>query len=327
MFKIIFFQPIFNLLLFFYNLVGDFGLAVILFVILIKILTYPLTKMQFNQMRLMRKIQPEINKINKKYADNKQKQYLMQMALRKKNGIKGSVSLFSTLIQLPIFISMFQVISSIISNTKIVDEISYGFIKNLTGIKEIIADSGKFQASLFGIVDLSQSPFKAQGLSLLVLMTILALMALSQYHLSKMMQMVPLDKSGKKRRMKDIFKEAAEGKEPDQAEMSQIMSGSMAKFFPAMMFFSFGVLYGVVSFYSLFSNLVTILQYKFLEKHSLPETQTVEEDEIKERLSRAENAQIINEQRLKKIKKMRASKTETDILTTGERITRIKAKK
>lgn len=326
MFETIFVQPIFNILLFFYNLVGDFGIAIILFVILIKLLTYKLTKTQYNQTRLMRKIQPELAQIRKKYADNKQKQYLMQMALQKKNGIKASHSFLSLLIQLPIIIAMFQVIQMLAQNNGVVEKFAYGFIKNLSHIQAIIADSSSFKPTLFGVIDLSKTAFSMQGFNSIILLVILVAMAVSQYFMTKMMQPSPVDQDGKKRRMKDVFREASEGKEPDQAEISQIMSGSMAKFFPIMLFLTFGAVYGAVSFYYLISNLVMIGQYKIFERNDLPETKTVEESEIQERLKRAEKAQLLNEQMQKRFSHKK-SKDTVEITDSGQRITRIKAKK
>ena len=68
---IIIVRPIVNLLFMIYNLVGDFGLAIIIFTVLVKLLTIPLTKKQLHQTRLMRKIQPELAKIRKNCNGNK----------------------------------------------------------------------------------------------------------------------------------------------------------------------------------------------------------------------------------------------------------------
>jgi len=59
-------NPIINILLVIYNYIGDFGVAMIIFTLLVKFLTWPLVKKQFVQMKLMRKIQPELAKIKKK---------------------------------------------------------------------------------------------------------------------------------------------------------------------------------------------------------------------------------------------------------------------
>ena len=58
-------RPIVNVLFCIYSVVGDFGLAIIIFTILIKLLTWPLMKRQLEQTKLMRKIQPELAEIKK----------------------------------------------------------------------------------------------------------------------------------------------------------------------------------------------------------------------------------------------------------------------
>ena len=58
-------RPIVNILFVIFNLVHDFGLAIIIFTILVKLLMMPLTKRQLNQTKLIRKIQPELTQIKK----------------------------------------------------------------------------------------------------------------------------------------------------------------------------------------------------------------------------------------------------------------------
>ena len=53
-------QPIFNLLAFIYNFIGDFGIAIIIVTILVRICLWPLVKKQLHQTRVMREIQPKL---------------------------------------------------------------------------------------------------------------------------------------------------------------------------------------------------------------------------------------------------------------------------
>ena len=59
-------QPIFNLLALIYNFVADFGVAIIIMTILVRLLLWPLVKKQLHQTKLMRSIQPELKQIKKK---------------------------------------------------------------------------------------------------------------------------------------------------------------------------------------------------------------------------------------------------------------------
>jgi len=73
-FRIIFYQPVFNILVFFYRLLGDnLGLAIIALALFSRIITYPMTKAQLNQAKKSQEFQKEFNKIKKKYGKNKEK--------------------------------------------------------------------------------------------------------------------------------------------------------------------------------------------------------------------------------------------------------------
>ena len=85
---IIIVRPIVNVLFIIFNLVKDFGLAIIVFTILVKLLMLPLTKKQLRQTRLMRKIQPELTQIRKNCNGNKQLESLQTMDLYKRYNIK-----------------------------------------------------------------------------------------------------------------------------------------------------------------------------------------------------------------------------------------------
>ncbi|MBQ3263537.1 YidC/Oxa1 family membrane protein insertase [Candidatus Saccharibacteria bacterium] len=73
---IIIVRPIVNILFVIFNLVHDFGLAIVIFTVLVKILMLPLTKQQLMQTKLMRKIQPELSQIRKNCNGNKQMESL-----------------------------------------------------------------------------------------------------------------------------------------------------------------------------------------------------------------------------------------------------------
>ena len=108
---IIIVRPIVNILFLIYSVVGDFGLAIILFTIVVKLLTWPLMKRQINQTKMMRKIQPELAEIKKNCKGNRQMESLQMMDLYKKNNIKPMRSMLSILIQFPIFIALFTAIN------------------------------------------------------------------------------------------------------------------------------------------------------------------------------------------------------------------------
>ena len=103
-------RPIVNILFVIFNLVHDFGLAIIIFTILVKLCMWPLTKRQLNQTKLIRKIQPELTQIKKNCKGNKQLESLQTMDLYKRYNVKPFASILTLIIQLPIFIAIFSAI-------------------------------------------------------------------------------------------------------------------------------------------------------------------------------------------------------------------------
>ena len=104
-------RPIINILFVIYNFVGDFGVAIIIFTVLVKFLMWPLVKRQLHQTKLMRKIQPELAEIKKNCNGNRQLESLQMMDLYKRHNIKPFRSVLTLFIQLPIFFSLFMAIN------------------------------------------------------------------------------------------------------------------------------------------------------------------------------------------------------------------------
>lgn len=100
-----------NVLLLIYNMVGqNFGIAIILFTVLIRLITHPLMVQQIKGTQGMQNLQqdPRYLEIQKKYKDDKEKLAQEQMALYKEMGISPFASCLPTLIQFPIIIALYQ---------------------------------------------------------------------------------------------------------------------------------------------------------------------------------------------------------------------------
>ena len=72
--RIIFYEPTFNLLMFFYSIVGNLGIAIILIAVVSRLITWPLTRRQMKNAEKNKDFQKEVNSIKKKYKKNKEKQ-------------------------------------------------------------------------------------------------------------------------------------------------------------------------------------------------------------------------------------------------------------
>lgn len=106
-------NPMVNALLWIYGLIGDFGIAIILFTIIIRLITQPLNAQQMRSMQVMQEMQssPEWLEIQKKYKDDKQKLQMAQAKLMQEKKISPFGSCLPMLIQFPIIIGLYQGLS------------------------------------------------------------------------------------------------------------------------------------------------------------------------------------------------------------------------
>ena len=107
-----FFAPLERVLLwilnFFYGLARNYGVAILLLTLLVRIALFPLTKKQSESMMRMQAFAPKIKELQEKYKDNKQKLNLEMMELYKKEGYNPLKGCLPMLLQFPIFIAMFN---------------------------------------------------------------------------------------------------------------------------------------------------------------------------------------------------------------------------
>ena len=98
--------------------VGNYGLAVIIISLLIRLIAFPITKKTAMQSELMKKAQPELNKIQKKYENKKDQESMMRqnqemMAIYKKYNINPMAGCLFAMLQLPIFIAFFEAVQRV----------------------------------------------------------------------------------------------------------------------------------------------------------------------------------------------------------------------
>ena len=106
----IFAIPLGWLLKFIYDFVGNYGVALILFTLVTKIILFPLSWKQKKSSIKMAAFQPMMNEINKKYANNPQKRQEELVRLQQENGISASAGCLPMLIQMPILFGLINVI-------------------------------------------------------------------------------------------------------------------------------------------------------------------------------------------------------------------------
>ena len=98
---------------FLYSLVGNYGLAIVIFTLIIRFLLYPLTAKQTRSMKAMQDLQPKMEKVKEKYKDDKEKQQEEIMKLYRKNNVNPAASCLPMVFQLIILIPLFRAIHAL----------------------------------------------------------------------------------------------------------------------------------------------------------------------------------------------------------------------
>jgi YidC/Oxa1 family membrane protein insertase len=103
-------EPMFYLMDFFYNLVGNFGVAILLTTVLVKLLFFPLANKSYESMSKMKKLQPEMKKLQERFKDDKARQQQALMELYKKEKVNPMAGCLPIFIQIPVFFSLYKVL-------------------------------------------------------------------------------------------------------------------------------------------------------------------------------------------------------------------------
>lgn len=299
-FDVIIVKPIFNLLLAIYGVIPDFGVSVIILTIIVRLLLWPLVKKQLHQSKAMRKMQPEIAKINKKYKGNPQMRSLALMDLYKKHNVSMFGSIGILLIQLPILIAVYRVVQIFVLSRGELGKYAYDIVKNLPVVNNLINNPDQFNQNFLGLIDLTKHTISQQGVvfSLLILALVAAFL---QYLTSK--QLSPSNTDNKKR-LRDILAAAGEGKEADQSEINAVVNRKMLKFMPIITFMIIIYLPGALAMYMAVGSAVGYIQNTIiLNKDSEEMIKIASEKKIKPEKSnakqRVKNAKEANITRIK----------------------------
>ncbi len=121
--------PILRLLQFFYNLIPNWGIAIILLTLVIRFITFPLQFKSLKSMNKMQKIQPDLAKIREKYKEDPQRLQKESMELFKRSGANPISGCLPLLLQMPIFFAFYQVLSH---SVELVDAPFYFWIADLS---------------------------------------------------------------------------------------------------------------------------------------------------------------------------------------------------
>lgn len=291
MFTTLIVQPIFNLLVLIYAILPghNFGLALIIFTIVIRLLLWPLVRKQLHQARMMRKLQPELKRIAKETKGNRQKQSQMQMELYKERGINPFGSIGVALLQLPILIGLYSGLQRVIKDPHQMVDFAYPFLQHLGWMQQLKHNIHLFDSSLFGLVDLGRAAIGPKGLYIPALIIVIA-SAVVQYLTAK--QLLPNDKDGRK--LRDIMRDAGKGKEADQTEVSAAIGRSTVILLPAMVFFFTINIASALGLYWFIGGLVAFIQQSIVLRGDKEELEELGGTGNARNLSRIPEGEVID---------------------------------
>jgi len=147
LFNLVIYQPLYNILIFLYNVVPghDFGVSIIIITAIIRLVLWPLSNKSIQGQKSMQGLQPKIKALKEQYKGDKQKLAQATMELYKQEKVSPFSSCLPLLIQLPFLIGFYWVLSAGLKSQNM--EVLYPFVQNPGAIKTVS----------FGFLELSRA--------------------------------------------------------------------------------------------------------------------------------------------------------------------------
>lgn len=262
MFETLIVQPILNVLILIYALLPghNFGIAIILFTILVRLLMHPLIKKQLHHGKAMRDLQPEIKKIKEATKDNSHKTSKLIMELYKEREVSPFSSLGVLTVQVIILVGLYTGLRQIADDPTTIISSSYEWIKNLGVMQEVSLDINNFDFTLFGVFDLSRSANGPEGIYFPALLLVTG-SAIAQFFMGK--QTLPEDKDS--RSLKKIINDTKTGeKKVSGAEIQNMLTQSLKYLIPVAIFVFTFIIPSALALYWLTAGIVGYIQQRHI---------------------------------------------------------------
>jgi len=148
-------KPIFQAIDYLYGLIGNFGVAIIVFTAFVRLLFFPLANKSFRSMGRMRMLQPEMTRLREAYKDDRERMTKETMELYKREGVNPLSGCMPILLQIPVFFALYKVLFVTIEMRHAP---FYGWIKDLSA-----PDPTSF-VNLFGLIPFDPPGFLTIGI-------------------------------------------------------------------------------------------------------------------------------------------------------------------
>lgn len=297
-------QPIFNLLVFIYTIIPghNFGLAIILFTIVVRMLMWPLVKKQLHQVKQMRKLQPEIKKIKKAAAGDKRKEQLMTMELYKERGVNPLGSIWIALVQIPILLGLYVGLQKVVKDHDAIISFAYPFLQDFGWLKELASNIHLFDATLLGFVDLTKPALANNGIYWPAMIIVLG-SAVAQFFQSRQLSPTVKDSKG----LRAILRDAKAGKQADQADVNAAMTRNLTFLMPVLVLTFTIHLASALSLYWLVGGLVAIAQQAIILREDVAELDSAD-NKAAARVKNAQEAEIVEKPKASSASKKKAAR-------------------
>ena len=298
-------QPIFNLLVLIYAILPghNFGLSLIIFTIIIRLLLWPLIRKQLHQAKAMRLLQPEIKRIKQTTKGNRQKESQMLMELYKERGINPFATFPTLIVQLIVLIGLYSGLRRVIADPHAIVSFAYPSLQHLGWMKTLAHDIHRFDDTLFGVVNLNRAALGKSGIYWPAMFIVLG-SAIAQFYQTK--QLMPDDKE--KRSLRTILKEAGAGKQADQSEVNAAVGRSTRYFLPVMIFLFTVNIASALSLYWLVGGVVAYIQQSFILNKDETEMEAIADAKPSRDVAAIPEAEIVKDKPKKSKKRTSKNK-------------------
>lgn len=253
----VFFNPLLNLMIIFYHFLGDnLGLAILGIAIIARILMIPLVKKQTGMTKKMATLKPQLDELQKKYANNKEKLASEQMKLYKKTGYNPLGCIGTFIPQLVILSVLIGVIRAVTASD--LDGL-YTWVRDLTGISNGISINTKFLwlelTKSFKDVSAEFGKFSIESFPYILLSVLVGVVQYFTTVFTQKMQNVSTPK-----------KDTKKGKDQDpMANMQASMQKSTMFLLPLMTVFFTISMPAALGWYWMVQSLLLVVQYVSLD--------------------------------------------------------------
>lgn len=230
LYNLIVYKPLYNGLIFLMDVIPwvDAGIAIVIFTIIVKLILFPLSKKAVTTQLKMKKLEPELAELKRKYKDDKQLYATKTMEVYKTNNVNPFASIILIFIQLPIIFALYKVFLS--GFDKINSDILYAFVS----VPDFI------NTHFLGLIDITSKSL------------VLAILAGVSSFIQIKYSMPPAPKA--------VNKENMTKEERFKHDLTRTMGMQMRYVLPVVAFFISWTISGAIAIYWTTSNIFTIAQ-------------------------------------------------------------------